>query len=702
VMAVAFKRFLYIVLSCCGIVTTIWLELFVQRKQHLIGGGVNRPFLFLLINVHIVIVVVLFYIIIRQVIKLFSERIKGSAGSVFRSNLAFAFILLSVVPSFFVFFSAGKFITKSIDRWFQARLAGGFEHALELHRQHTQSLRSDLIRYGRAVSVATNPVPHSCYTVYVWALPALNGPRGALRDEIKQWRVFRVSNDRTMKSLKERFLQKIATVSGNGEAFDFYGSLYFVKHVDEFFYIVVCRYPDSVRQSLIGLQNSIDDYRHLYSMRDSIYTNYTFTFFAVVLLVLFLSLWCAFYLARGISKPIQELLDATEKVEQGCWDVQVPVDRSSDLYSLANGFNKMAKAVRRAHAQLELKNKEMLAILENLSGAVFWVNNVGRIVFCNEAAQRLLHEVAPSVDIRNKRVWVLGNAIKAKFWDMARELAASGKSQISKEIELSLEHEKRVLFVFGRVLVRNNPDEASKRSLLIVIEDLTDIVKSSKLKTWQEAAKQLAHEIKNPLTPIQLATQRLQRKFSATMHDDPAVLTCTTTILQQVQIIRELVSHFSLFASMPAPCVEEIDIVILIEELACLYRISYPNVVIECSLSAPEILVKTDRAKMRRVLVNLLDNSVRALLHHDVSEKMITIAVLHDRNKSRLDIIFSDNGPGIAQSVKDTLFLPYVSTEQKNMGLGLAIVHDIITQLGGTISLVPDNKGAMFRIVLPV
>ncbi|MFA6263487.1 MAG: ATP-binding protein [Candidatus Babeliales bacterium] len=701
-MAMALKRLVYIILSCLGVVATIWLELFVQRKQHLIGGGVNRPFLFLLINVHVVIVVVLLYIIIRQSIKLFSERTKGSAGSVFRSNLAFAFILLSVTPSFFVFFSAGKFITKSIDRWFQARLARGFEHALDLHRQHTHMLRNDLIRYGQGLTLSNAYKPHPPYTVYIWTLPGLTGPLGSLRDEVKQWRVFRVSNDRTMKSLKERFLQKIATASRQGEAFDFYGSLYFVRRVDGTFYIAIYRYADSVRQSLIGLQNSIDDYRHLYGMRDSIYTNYTFTFFAVALLVLFLSLWCAFYLARGMSKPIQELLDATEKVEQGCWDVQVPIDRSNDLYSLASGFNKMAKAVRRAHAQLELKHKEMLAILENLSGAVFWVNNVGRIIFCNAAAQRLLSEIAPSVDIRNKRIWVLGSSIRAKFLGIARELVASGKNQISKEIELPLEHEKRTFFVFGRVLVRSNPDEAATRSLLIVIEDLTDIVKNNRLKTWQEAAKQLAHEIKNPLTPIQLATQRLQRKFATSTHDDSVILTCTTTILQQVQIIRDLVSHFSLFASMPALCVEDVNISQLVEELACLYRVSYPDVGITCSLSASEIVVKTDRTKMRRVLVNLLDNSVRALMRHDGSGKKIVITVTYDGARSRLDIIFSDNGPGIAQSVKDILFLPYVSTEQKNMGLGLAIVHDIIKQMGGTISLVSVKEGATFHIVLPL
>lgn len=698
------KRLLYIILSGLGIFVTMWAELLVQRKQHLIGGGVNRPFLFFLINLHIVIIVVLLYVIVRQFIKLFFERKKGPAGSVFRSNLAFAFILFSVLPSFFVFFSAGKFITKSIDRWFQARLAYGFEHALQLHRHHTQKLRDELAFYGNHISSIhdVKQVPAS-YTIYVWEWPKMCGPCGMLADEIKQWRQFRLSNDRTMKSLKESFLRRIATITASGQTFDFYGSLYFARRDGSMLYVVAYRYPDNIRQSLIGLQNALDDYQYLYDMRDSVYANYSFTFFAVALLILFLSLWCAFYLARGISKPIQELLDATEKVEQGCWDVQVSINRSSDLYALANGFNKMSKAVRRAHAQLELKNKEMVAILENLSVAVFWVNNLGRIIFCNAAAQRLLGDVIPTVtDVHNKRIWILGDAIKTKFFGIARELARSGKSQIVKEIELPCEHELRTLFVFGRVLVRGNPDEPLKRGLLIVIEDLTDIVKNNKLKTWQEAAKQLAHEIKNPLTPIQLATQRLQRRFAAMPHNDPAMLTCTTTILQQVQIIRDLVTHFSVFASMPALHIENIDSVKLIGDLVCLYRVSYPDISFDCSAVEPSIMIKTDRKKMRRVLTNLLDNSVRALLSHDNNHKKITISITRHAIQSRLDIIFADNGPGIAQSVKDILFLPYVSTEQKNMGLGLAIVHDVVMQLGGSISLVPAKEGAVFHIVFPV
>ena len=254
---------------------------------------------------------------------------------------------------------------------------------------------------------------------------------------------------------------------------------------------------------------------------------------------------------------------------------------------------------------------------------------------------------------------------------------------------------------------------AQDRALLVVIDDLTDIVKVSKIKTWQKAARQVAHEIKNPLTPIQLATQRLQRKFKSVLGSDPAFLNCTNTILNQVSTIKDLVTHFSHFSSMPSSKIELVDLVNLVQEVLSLYQISYPEILFDFnSFLARKTLIRTDKEKIRLVLVNLLDNSVRALNQKlklkrtngavKVRDQMtVKIDVSFDYSKKLFNLIFSDNGPGIPQTVKDTLFLPYVSTEKKNMGLGLAIVHDIVVQLGGTIKLVSITHGATFLISLP-
>jgi two-component system, NtrC family, nitrogen regulation sensor histidine kinase NtrY len=237
----------------------------------------------------------------------------------------------------------------------------------------------------------------------------------------------------------------------------------------------------------------------------------------------------------------------------------------------------------------------------------------------------------------------------------------------------------------------------------VMIEDLTEIVKINKIKTWQEAAKQMAHEIKNPLTPIQLATQRLQRRFGAVLSNDPAFFDCTTTILSQVRVIKDLVTHFSVFASMPSPVIEIVDMSALIREIVCLYQLSYPTISLVVHMDPEQITVKTDKNKIRLVLINLLDNSIRVLMQHvDKADKQIVIRLYIDKSAAKVHLVFADNGPGIAQSVRDTLFLPYVSTEKKNMGLGLAIVRDTVVQLGGTVTLDSVSDGATFRIILPL
>lgn len=691
----------------------------MQKRHYLIGGGINRVFLFLLINAHVVLVVLLLYLIIRHSIKLVLERRKEVLGSVFKRNLLFAFILFSVIPSFFVFFTAGKFITQSIDRWFQVRLGSGFSSALKLHEHHSQGIKQALRQKGHCLAEAITScinqhkqlsfdvVNGRCpqdpdYTVYLLDHEG-KGILGALHDEVKVWRKFRTVNDRTTSSLKRRFMQKIRGVADE-QSFDFYGSLYWAKRVDAGLLIVVYRYPTTVRNALIGLESALVDYNQLHATRNSIYLSYFFTFILLTLLILFLSIWCAFYLARGISKPIQELLDATEKVRLGHWDTQVVVNPSSDLQNLAQGFNEMTNAVRQAHMHLELKNKEMLAILENISSAVFFVNTTGRIIFYNAAAQRLVSHYLAIDSFKDKKINILGLSVKNKFFELIREFALSKKDHMVKEISFMVNSESRTFVVYGRPLLIPHASPYDRNGLLVVVEDLTDIVKVNKIKTWQEAAKQMAHEIKNPLTPIQLATQRLQRKFQDVLSNEKSFFDCTTTILNQVKIIKDLVTHFSQFASMPAPFIEFVNINELVHEVLCLYVISYPDIVFVHNQLEQVVLIKTDKKKIKLALINLLDNAVRALNlePRDSKEKRIGISTNLDQKNRVMQIVFSDNGPGIPKIVKETLFLPYVSTEKKNMGLGLAIVHDSITQLGGTITLVTTSGGAQFHIELPL
>lgn len=685
------RRIIILIISLLSLFTISWLELYLQRSQHLIGAGINRASLFLLINIHVAAIIVLLFLIIRQSIKLFVERTQEAPGSIFKRNLIFAFVLFSVIPSLFVFFTAGKFITKSIDYWFSARIHTGLDNSLKLHASHTTAVRQELAKRGE----------HGDQITYSWDADPIKLYE-ALEDEVKIWRTYRKLNDRTMRSLKIRFYKHLQSLEDKAELFDFYGSLYWAKKVGSRIIVLVHRYPESQRIPLIEIQNSRIDYEHLKTMRNPIYLSYLFSFILITLLILFLSIWCAFYLARSISKPLQELLEATAKIRKGIWGIQVSDQPDNDLHNLIVEFNNMTSALKLARQKLEHKNNELMMILESITSSVFLVNRFGRILTFNAASKKLMERTLGITRFKYKKVSVIPASLHASLFALAKELAHNNSLQVAREIYPIINGESRVFLIqLTRLTLHDALDTKHESGLLVVVEDLTNIVKESQMKTWQTAARQMAHEIKNPLTPIQLATQRLQRKYKEILAHDPAFIGCTNTILNQVKIIKDLASHFSEFASMPDPHIEAININAIINELICLYQVSYPDIEFILTLHEPVPIITSDAKKLKRVFVNLLENSVKAL--QPIAQKRILITTAPDHSLRQLKITFSDNGPGMPASVREHIFLPHVSTQKKNMGLGLAIIHDIIAhQLQGSIELDPEKSGTTFTILLPL
>lgn len=698
------RRSTLLLISILVLFATGWVSIFLQRKQHLIGYGINRTFIFLLINAHLIISIIFLYLIIRHSIKLVIERRNKVPGSAFKRNLFFSFIIFSVIPVVFVFFIAGKLISTSIDNWFRSRIEVGLANSLLLHEQQTKKERDAIAAIGKQFveSFKNREIPKKeGYSFYVWKCVASDKyavVNGSVGDEVKVWRDYRRLNDRSTKSLRIDFFNRLGNLPEEGRAFDFYGSLYWAKTFGDYKFILAYRYPENIRYPLIEVQNSIVDYSQLRSIRGPIYWNYFFTFLLITLLVLFLSIWCAFFLARGISKPIKELLLAIDKVRKGDLDFSVESSPPDDLAHLVNGFNEMILSLKHAYQHLEFQNIEMLTMLEHIKESVFFVNNYGRIISFNAAAGKLLEEYLSISKFKNKKVNFLGKYPCELFFSLIRELRKSDKSYLSKEITFVHDGEPKIFFIYLTII--QNAVLRENKGVLVVIEDLSEVYKINKMKTWQEAAKQMAHEVKNPLTPIQLATQRLQRRLRKYGDQDPAMMECTDTILEQVKTIKSLVTHFSEFAQMPQTVIESIDVNKAIKEIVGLYEVSYPDISFVSDLQSLLPLLSADKKKLNRVMVNLLDNSVRAL--QKVEAPAITIRTRFKTNRNQIEILFSDNGPGISKNVRERLFLPYVSTENKNMGLGLAIIHDIMSKSGGSVKLLPSAQGATFQLLLPL
>jgi two-component system, NtrC family, nitrogen regulation sensor histidine kinase NtrY len=712
------RRFLSLLIIVFCLFLTLWVQFSLQQEHCYVVFGINRTLIFLLINITIIFIAFLFYLIIKQSIKLFMERRKKIPGSGFKRDVLFAFILFSVVPSFFISLVTGKFIIKSIDSWFQTRIDSVLKKGLNIHELHTQKVRKELKKNSQCVvsdilkqeKNKENEKPYLDKVVtaenYEWYYFEKNQlEEFFLRQERRLWRNYRKINDRTTRDLKKNFLSFFQQ-NVDSECFDFFGSLYYAKNVGKKVLILVHRYEETVRNNLIAIHNIVHDYDELKSIQRPIKTSYFLLFLLIIIVVLFLSFWCAFYISIGITRPIQYLLTAITNIKNGKFNHIIDYKTTSELHIVIESFNGMTSALEAAQKSLIAKNKEIFELLENVYTPVFLVNKFGRLIMYNNSAKLFVKKYLNKERFKNKKIWFFGNDVKQQFLAFTRIMRKTQQKNFSREVVFTFCGEVKTLMVhMTAVQTKNSFNKLEETGLAIVIEDLSDIVKINKMKTWREAAKQMAHEIKNPLTPIQLATQRLQRRYAEFFKNkDNVFIECTNVILKQVNLIKNLTRYFSEFASMPHALNEKVDINNIIQETVKFYGISYPNVVFRCYFDFGIPVIYSDNKRIKRVFINLFDNSIKAFSQQKGIDRghIVTVVTKKIVHMNNIEIIVSDNGPGINRSVQETLFLPYVSGTKKNMGLGLAIVNDIIMQQKGSIKLLYTKEGTSFQILLPI
>jgi two-component system, NtrC family, nitrogen regulation sensor histidine kinase NtrY len=697
------RRYYYqIPINITLLAISILFTLMVQRHEHHIGGGIGRPLLFLLINLEIFIAILLAASIIRQSVTLFLDRYKDRPGSVFRKNLLFSFIFLSILPGIFIFLGASKLVVKHLELWLGARIEQGLASGLTAYQQTTHDVRTRLRKTGTIISDVTTtqavtlPTNQDGFEVAWWPK---KGKFFNLGNEIQQWRTFRELNDRPTKELRNELLQQFENQAQDHEAIlDFYGSIYWLKKYPTGIVAVIHRPSPLLRSTLIKIQNAHADYSKVRGLRTLLKFNFYLQSILLLFLVLALAIWCAFHLARGISEPIQTLLEATNEIRAGNFLVHITPSGSRDLQALSISFNEMTKALAAAQTSLANKNKELIAVFEHLSASVFLYAPSGHLITCNQAAQDLCTNLTGSPLHIGKRFNNLPKSLKRTVHKMLSSFA-SGQRQVTQELELSFNGQQVILMLHLQQLdIAATP---KRPPYLLVIEDLSNIVKINTLKTWQEAVKQIAHEIKNPLTPIQLTTQRLQRKCMPELPPHTAAIfnDGCSMILDQVNVIKQLVATFSSFAIPTQLTIEPSNIELLIDDVFKMFKLSYPHINFVKAIKTNDVMVSIDAEKIKRVLINLITNSIEAFKAANTTAPTISVELF--AHQAGYTLTIHDNGPGIAPAVQDKLFLPYISTNKKNMGLGLAIVHEIISQHGGSINVATAKQGATFEIKLP-
>ncbi len=470
-------------------------------------------------------------------------------------------------------------------------------------------------------------------------------------------------------------------------------------------YLYVARLLDPrVVQQLRNTQESVGEYANLEERRLGIQIAFALMFAVIALIVLLSSAWIGLDFANRLVAPIRRLIGAANVVSTGNLHIQVPIRRSEgDLAQLGETFNKMTHELRtqrddivRARDLIDSRRRFTEAVLAGASAGVIGVNADGRISILNRSAERLIGRIESDV---------LGRPLA----EIAPELAeifqsARGGNQrlVQRQITLTRDGQER------NYSVRVTSEQASEaeHGYVITIDDITELVLAQRSSAWADIARRIAHEIKNPLTPIQLSAERLRRKYGKSITDDPAVFEqCTETIVRQVDDIKRMVDEFSRFARMPKAVVGDEDVADTVRQVVFLLRVAHPDIDFEVELPAEAMPARFDRRLISQGLTNIIKNAAEAIGAVPAAELQrgrIIVSAQRDGKEIVIDVI--DNGIGLPKENRARLLEPYVTTRDKGTGLGLAIVGRILEEHGGRLELrdasekIPGARGAWMQL----
>ena len=418
-------------------------------------------------------------------------------------------------------------------------------------------------------------------------------------------------------------------------------------------------------------------------------------------MIVFTGLWASLKISRGITIPIQSLAMATETVASGNLDVRVDVKSEDEVGLLINSFNEMVRQLKdnkdsleRAYIESDKRRLYLENILENINSGVIFLDNTGKILTINKAACSILGVKHENITGKNY-IELISSLNSEDLAAMVRDIEGKEIREIKKEVKINING--KILIIMVYISGIRESYTSGSLGMLVVFDDLTDIIKAQKAITWQEIARRLAHEIKNPLTPIKLSTERLIKKWHRKEEDLDAVFEKSTkTIIAEVESLRRLVDVFSRYGRMPEINKSPSNIAELTDAAASLYK-GFKDLDIHVAMQENIPQVNIDAEQFKRVLINIIDNAIKAV----DGKGLIDISVKIHENNVIIDI--ADTGPGIKDEEKEKLFIPYFSKRKDGTGLGLAIADKIVTDHGGRI-LIRDNapQGSIFTVEIPI
>ncbi len=669
--------------------------------------------------------VALTFVLLRTLVRLYAERKAGVLGSKFRSQMVLGALLLSLGPVVFMFLFAYGLMNRSVEKW--------FSRPMEDVEYRTNVIVSLLTQYAatnadaEAQRIAATPDAQKSFRTMNFTYMMDEFRRSELT--LQGGFAFAVVEGRAEASfhapeawplLQPKLPLKAA--SGQTKAFDILGQTYVLgrAHAGAGEILVAMPLPANYSLVLGDLERSQRQYQDLRIQRRRLKRTYMGFLLLLTVATLFISTWLALYLSKMVTRPLVALAEATQEISRGRLDYRVDVRAGSEIGKLVESFNRMAADLEASRANLETSGRELAdmnvqlerrtrhseTILESVPSGVLSLDASRRVLHSNRAARRLLRlDEDPPSHAETLRDLFPAEVV-ADLEHLLRKADRMGSTTSQMEI-VTARATLNVAITAASLDSTGHPPSAGRHRMgyIVVLEDITDLLRAQRQTAWSEVARRIAHEIKNPLTPIALSSERIRRHLERPTPPDSASLKvirqCAETIRSSVETVRTLVDEFSALARFPASQPQPSDINNIVDQALLMFDGRLDGVAVRRFLADDLPRVQADPEAMKRAVANLVDNAAEAMQDSLVKEIQISTVLLDGRDS--VEIAVADTGHGVTSELKEKLFLPYFSTKKRGTGLGLAIVSRIVEDHHGSIRVEENSPvGTRFIVELPV
>ena len=687
--------------------------------------GVDSMAFFVLINLNILLLFLVLFLVGRNGVKLFLERRRGVMGSRLRVRLVLTFMFLSLAPTVLMFIASASFMQTSVDYWFKNRVETSMEQALSVGQMFlddaSQRVQAKITRLREIINARQWPVkaPEVRHLLELqvkeggFALAGIISPEQeplVWYDSGEATAAWNEAGPRLAGSLPQPQETGVKTIFQPGADGDYAFGLLPLGGEKSGILVLAAHMSQGTMFKLDQVVRGLDEYKQLRTLKRPFKATFYFFLALLALIIVFGSMWFGFKLAKQMSEPLLTLAMGTERIAKGDLSIRFADTGDDEMGQLIRSFNRMTEDLSAGQAKITTINRELAlsnttlaerslyieTVLDSVASVVISLDAQNRISTANKAVQTLFGQDPASL-IGKEPLEVIGPEYSGILGLMLAQLHANPDVKWQDQITIPRDDREWKFLVTVAGL---SDARGVYQGLVAVLEDITEMEKMQRVAAWREVARRIAHEIKNPLTPIKLSAQRLQRKFGAKA-DDPSFGQCTELIVNQVEHLQQMVEEFSAFAKLPEVELKTGDLKLVLEEQVGLFRTSHSGIAweLDCPESLPQIAM--DAGALSRAFMNILTNAGEALAGRENGK--VSVSAVYNPAEHAIIIEVADNGPGLSAEELFRIFEPYFSRKKGGTGLGLTIVKSIITDHRGYIRVGPrPGGGTVFSIELPV